>query len=271
MGQLRKSSSDQRFQLAARVIVGRSPGCEMRLDDRRVSGEHAAIFYEESHWRIRDLASSNGTSVNGTTLKSGERHVLLQGDQIAFGSSDVIWEFIDEAPPPDRGILDTSQVGVALYQVSLIFRVSADEQDVEVTVVTPRERVRLAQRAFTDLLLHLARARLVEQKGNGLRENEQGWVHIDDLVPTVYPDTDTLNLNIFRARKQLESMGIVDASQLIERRVRSRRVRLGVGQLKVHSAAQTYRPTESEPSSARGLAEAFSTPSTVPPGSETKS
>jgi hypothetical protein len=233
----------------------------MQLKDRRVSGEHASIYFEDGHWRIRDLASSNGTRVNGVSLIPGERHALLRGDRVEFGSSAESWELVQESPPHDAGILDTSQVSVELFQTSLTFRVSADGEDVEVTLSTPRERVRLGQRAFTDLLLFLAQARMADQK-EGLRSEEQGWVAVDALVPTLYPDTDTLNLNIFRARKQVEGLGIGDANSLVERRVRSRRVRLGVEHLRILRAPSTVPPDHegtsqtSPPAGGSGEAEA---------------
>ncbi len=241
VGQLRKSFVGETVELVARVIVGRAPGCELRLTDRRVSGEHASIYYEDGSWRIRDLASSNGTRVNGTALNPGERHALLEGDEICFGSYDEQWELCDETPPPEEGIRETAPVTVLLQQVSLVFRVSSDEEEVDLTVVTPRSRTRVPQRTFTRMLLFLARARENDRAAD-VRPSEQGWVHVDTLVPGLYSDTDTLNLNIFRARKQLEALGVGESNHLIERRFRSRRVRLGVAEVRIVKAPQTHRP-----------------------------
>jgi len=45
-------------------IVGRSPGCAIRLDDQSVSRQHAEITRVSGGWSIKDLGSKNGTVVN---------------------------------------------------------------------------------------------------------------------------------------------------------------------------------------------------------------
>ena len=49
----------------ASFVVGREPECTVPIDDRRVSRRHAEIFPEQGRWWIEDLASSNGTFVDG--------------------------------------------------------------------------------------------------------------------------------------------------------------------------------------------------------------
>jgi hypothetical protein len=45
--------------------IGRSPECELRLEHASVSRHHATLVRAGSHWRLRDLASKNGSFVDG--------------------------------------------------------------------------------------------------------------------------------------------------------------------------------------------------------------
>lgn len=43
------------------VLIGRSPGCTLVLDDDYSSNRHARIFPSEGRWYVEDLGSTNGT------------------------------------------------------------------------------------------------------------------------------------------------------------------------------------------------------------------
>ena len=47
-----------------RTLIGRSPDCDVFLDDVTVSRRHAEIVHEGGRYVIRDLGSLNGTFVN---------------------------------------------------------------------------------------------------------------------------------------------------------------------------------------------------------------
>ena len=49
-------------------VIGRDPGCELRVDDEQVSRRHAAVSLEEGRWWLQDLNSRNGTMVNGELI-----------------------------------------------------------------------------------------------------------------------------------------------------------------------------------------------------------
>lgn len=46
-------------------LVGRGEGCELALDDARVSRRHARLAPFDGGWRVEDLGSKNGTLVDG--------------------------------------------------------------------------------------------------------------------------------------------------------------------------------------------------------------
>ena len=62
-------------------IIGRNATCNLPVDSGRVSREHAEIVRHGTGYLIRDLHSTNGTSVNGEEI--GE-HVLVDGDTVSI-------------------------------------------------------------------------------------------------------------------------------------------------------------------------------------------
>jgi pSer/pThr/pTyr-binding forkhead associated (FHA) protein len=87
------------------LSIGRSPQCDIFIDDAVVSAEHALIERVEeadsqaaAGYYIRDLNSTNGTFVNNQKI---ERHKLLHEDLIRVGW--VTFKFIDETKAdPDQ-------------------------------------------------------------------------------------------------------------------------------------------------------------------------
>jgi hypothetical protein len=64
--------------------IGRGPQCELRLSDDSVSRAHAELFYLGDDWILRDLRSTNGTTVNGWRIST--EAVVRPGDVVAFGN-----------------------------------------------------------------------------------------------------------------------------------------------------------------------------------------
>jgi ribosomal protein L40E len=65
-----------------RVTVGRSPDCEIFLDDVTVSRKHAALTKDGDGFTIQDEGSLNGTFVNKKRVEGAE---LEDGDEIQIG------------------------------------------------------------------------------------------------------------------------------------------------------------------------------------------
>lgn len=65
------------------AVVGRSPKCEVFLNDMTVSRSHAVLERVAEGWSIRDTGSFNGVWVNNTNID----HVMLNDhDVIQIGS-----------------------------------------------------------------------------------------------------------------------------------------------------------------------------------------
>jgi predicted component of type VI protein secretion system len=50
------------------MIVGRRPSCDIRLDFENISGKHCLLRLINGVWNVKDLGSTNGTTVNGARL-----------------------------------------------------------------------------------------------------------------------------------------------------------------------------------------------------------
>jgi len=64
-------------------LIGRGEGCQLRPASERISRKHCAIIVTEGRVIVRDLGSTNGTSVNNERL-SGDRE-LKNGDKLNVG------------------------------------------------------------------------------------------------------------------------------------------------------------------------------------------
>jgi ribosomal protein L40E len=65
-----------------RITIGRSPDCEIFLDDVTVSRKHAVITKNGEDFRIEDEGSLNGTFVNKKRVEAAE---LENGDELQIG------------------------------------------------------------------------------------------------------------------------------------------------------------------------------------------
>jgi hypothetical protein len=65
-----------------RITIGRSPDCEIFLDDVTVSRKHAVVGRSGTVFTIADEGSLNGTFVNKKRVESAE---LEDGDEIQIG------------------------------------------------------------------------------------------------------------------------------------------------------------------------------------------
>jgi pSer/pThr/pTyr-binding forkhead associated (FHA) protein len=64
------------------TLIGRSPECDVFLDDVTVSRRHAELVREGESFSIRDLGSLNGTYVNRRRIEST---VLENDDEVQIG------------------------------------------------------------------------------------------------------------------------------------------------------------------------------------------
>lgn len=88
---LKSASETETFPLTGdRATVGRSINAHVRLSDKLVSREHCEVLRLGNRHVVRDLASANGTFVNG---KNVTEKVLEWGDKILVGESTLVFLF----------------------------------------------------------------------------------------------------------------------------------------------------------------------------------
>jgi FHA domain/zinc-ribbon domain len=73
----------ERFAATAeRTLIGRSPDCDVFLDDVTVSRRHAELLRQGDRTSIRDLGSLNGTFVNRRRIETA---TLEDDDEVQIG------------------------------------------------------------------------------------------------------------------------------------------------------------------------------------------
>ena len=65
-----------------RTRIGRSPDCEIFLDDVTVSRNHAVLIERDGQWLVEDQGSLNGTFVNRRRIDNAALH---NGDELQIG------------------------------------------------------------------------------------------------------------------------------------------------------------------------------------------
>ena len=291
--------ADRRFTLSSRNLLGRHPACELRVDNPRISGEHASIHWTGTRWELRDLGSRNGTFIDGQSLAAGDRRLLAEGVTFTLGTGDAFT--LDDASPPvpsarhtrtallrtaaegllvlpdddrpemsifedaggrwvaesrdetrlvvDREVViadgegwildlpsaagetwEARAVVPTLETISLRFGVSRDEEHVEITMLHGGKATALPSRRHHYLLLTLARALLEDRAASAA---ERGWVDSQELCRMLATDPPALNVDVFRARRQLASLGVHGAAGIIARRPTAGQLRLGTDRIEV--------------------------------------
>jgi predicted component of type VI protein secretion system len=83
-----------------RMTIGRKPHNDIQIDNLAISGEHAVIVTMLNDSFLEDLGSTNGTFVNGQSVK---KHFLQNGDTIELGKYRLkyINEVAHQAPAAD--------------------------------------------------------------------------------------------------------------------------------------------------------------------------
>ena len=80
----------RRYNIYGEAVIGRSPECDIVINERFVSQKHAIIWYEQGEWYLEDLGSRNGTAVNGKRIQS--EVILDTEDVVSIGGLNFVFE-----------------------------------------------------------------------------------------------------------------------------------------------------------------------------------
>ena len=173
----------------------------------------SAMVYEgaDGGWRLE--------SEDGTRRVASAEAVAVDG---------AAWTLF--LPDPHEQTWTRDQLTLSIGSVALQFGVSLDEEHVELTVHGPHHTLPVPTRTHHYLLLTLARARVADAAHPAA---EQGWRHAEDLAADVGIDRHNLDVQVYRARRQLGKAGVRGAAGLIERRPGTQMLRIGVARLEI--------------------------------------
>jgi len=97
----------QTFRLRAReTIVGRRRGCTLRIPSESVSRRHCRLIFRDDYLTVEDLASVNGTMVNGQAI--AKPTIVHPGDRITIGSITFLVQY-QLTPKAIERLLDEQQ------------------------------------------------------------------------------------------------------------------------------------------------------------------
>lgn len=141
------------------------------------------------------------------------------GQSWRFSCADGIGSTTSTDPPPSG-------------PVGLQFCVSRDEEHVAVAALLRERRIELGSRSHNYILLLLARARR-EDAAAGHSDAAAGWMYQEDLLKALRITQTQLNIDIFRMRQHFARAGLQKLLNVVERRPRSKQLRIGVRELTI--------------------------------------
>lgn len=213
MAILEQLETGARCVLLSRHLIGRSTTAHLRLDEPTISGEHATIRWNGAGWEILDLASRNGTRVDGRRLAPGEREALRRDAIVGFGTHGHGWRLIDDGPPSTMAV---PADGGAPLQAENEFLALPGEDEPEVTVYRDRAGAWVIERSGSDavpavdghellaggrrFVLHLADVIAVTWEGQSAPVN----IHDATLCFAVTRDEEHVELALVANRRRVE-------------------------------------------------------------------
>ena len=98
----------RRWEIRDEVIIGRGPDCDIQIDDRQVSRNHARISLRDGMVELEDLGSKNGTflahkMITGpVTLSDADIFEIALIYKFIYYCSDATMPMEDFVPPTDN-------------------------------------------------------------------------------------------------------------------------------------------------------------------------
>ena len=77
--------NEVRRYIQAEITIGRDPSCECPIEDEAISARHARLSYHHNQWWLKDLDSTNGTTINMEKLMVPT--VVISGDEFQCGAT----------------------------------------------------------------------------------------------------------------------------------------------------------------------------------------
>ncbi|MDD5034601.1 MAG: FHA domain-containing protein [Methylococcaceae bacterium] len=94
------------------LTVGRSPSCDIIIDNGAVSRHHCILKGSGQEWKLIDADSANGTFVNGTAIKE---YILQHQDRIVVGKYTLLFDRYGSKLGEDSVTKDASPVDGTVF------------------------------------------------------------------------------------------------------------------------------------------------------------
>jgi pSer/pThr/pTyr-binding forkhead associated (FHA) protein len=109
----------KRYELAedaSELTLGRSPECDITLNDHNVSRRHCLIKRDWHGFTAQDLGSKNGVILNGKVIQGAQ--LIKDGDELQIGGVKLIFidppsRLLDKMGGPENATLDPAHVEAA--------------------------------------------------------------------------------------------------------------------------------------------------------------
>ena len=122
-----------------------------------------------------------------------------------------------------------------LRAAHLVLGAARDGGRAHLRVETPDTVYDLGARPHHDVLLALAQHRLADIQ-RAVPDSSAGWAYEDDVGRELGIPSLQIHVDVFRLRKEIASLGILDPADVVERRPRTGQLRLGVRSFEVEDA-----------------------------------
>lgn len=114
LGTLRPAGGGDPIPLTKEELrIGRRPSNDIKLDFENVSGKHCVLRYAKGIWTIRDLGSTNGTTLNGIRLTN--EHQVMPDDDLAIASHHFRLDYEPFVPESMKHAEELLEVEAELY------------------------------------------------------------------------------------------------------------------------------------------------------------
>jgi len=228
---------------------------------RMLKGAVVSFGHPDERWSLADASEPQAMVLALDSGKVRQEHFGMIGipstdspEVTLFKDADGIWR-LEDSEGSVRGLRNgqtfelggqsyvfscpstndlTASIGTALQRgaPTLKFVVSSDEDFVELSVEYENRSVALGSRAHNYLLLTLARQKLADL-ADQIAPASCGWMDKDQLASGLRMTPQQIDGEIFRIRRHFASHGVPESSSVIERRERTRLIRLGMDQVSV--------------------------------------
>ena len=101
------------------LVIGRRRGSDIELPFAAVSEQHAHLSQGDQGWRLEDLGSANGTTINGRRLTPSVAQTLSVGDVLRLADVELVLE--GEGQRGERAAATESTATLARRLVSDLF------------------------------------------------------------------------------------------------------------------------------------------------------